>query len=299
MSESNTTGQTVPASSATPDQGTAKSNPFEISPPATQGAEPVTPPAQTESQQQQSAQPTATQPAVQPQTQPTPTFNPADITKSIVDGIVQAQAKVGQPQVSQQQEQPMSQAEFRKHYGIPVVDANVYKSIIGVDPDSPERVAALDGLLYSFATAGVRMGNDLLRSQMEMLKSEFTGQISPLLSAHQQQQEAAIIQRFTAANPDLANDMATVNEVKDAMIARGVKFSSQEEMFKEVGNAARQLLTRIRGTQPVGGQQPGSQPVQTQASQTRQMTPTAQGGRGGNSVSGSKPTTAELVFGNG
>lgn len=223
-----------------------------------------------------------------------------EFRKTLVDGIVAAQQKVAPQQQQPAAPKPMSPEEFRQHYEIPQVDESVYEAILGVKPDRPERVAALDNLLAGYMRAGVKMGQDLLKAQLGQFQQQYDGRLQPLMSAHIQQQEAALVNRFTQANPDLANEMILVNEVKDAMIARGAKFGSEQELFKAVGDATRQLIGRLRGGQQAGGQvQPGSSKP-GQASQrpvARPMTPSMQGGRGGSASSKSEPSTAEQVFG--
>lgn len=301
MDQSTPTGQTAPASTPPSNQGSeiAQTNPFEATPPATTESSSQVPQQNQTPETQQPQQTPSTQPSTQPsqQTPPaTPAFDPQALTKSVVESVIAAQQAIQQQAAPQTQQQPapMSPEEFRKHYQIPVVDDAVYEAILGVAPDKPERAAALDNLMQGFLRAGVLMGQDLLKAQLGQFESRFTNQISPLLAAHQQAQEAAIINEFQAANPDLKDYMAVVTEVRDAMIARGTKFSSKEEMFKQVGEATRQVLNRVRGT-PAGGssQQPSSVP---NSPKPRTMTPAATGGRGG-SASSTPKSTAEAIFG--
>ncbi len=293
--------------SGTSEQGeTTQANPFEMSPTAAQPGQEA---QQTEStqQSQETTQPSQQQSATpqQPAQPAQPAFDPQTITKSIVDGIVAAHQKTAQAQpaqpVQQQQQPAMSPEEFRRHFGIPEVNAQTYKAMLGVDPQSPEQVQALDNLMQGFMRAGLNMGQSLVQQQLQQLQARYDQQLQPLLSAHQAAQEAAIANEFTTSNPDLKDEMATVNEVRDAMIARGVTFSSKEEMFKQVGTATRQLLGRIRGQAAAGGQtQPGSNaaPAGSPKPAARTMTPSMQGGRGGSGGSGkSTTTTAEAVFG--
>lgn len=299
MDQSNPTGQTAAPSTTPSNQGTSptNNNPFEASPPESQNQTVETPSQTTQpgvETQQPQGDPTAAQPGQQPAA--APAFNPQDFTKSVVESVLAAQQALQQqqaPQTQQPQQAPMTPEQFRQHYQIPQVDAGAYEAIFGVAPDKPERVAALDGILQGYMRAGVLMGQDLLKAQLGQFESRFTGQISPLLAAHQQAQEAAIVNEFQTANPDLKDYMSVVTEVRDAMIARGTKFSSKEEMFKKVGEATRQVLTRVRGTGAPASQQPSSVP---NSSKPRTMTPASTGGRGG-SASSTPKSTAEAIFG--
>ena len=306
MNGQNTTGQTAQASTGS-DQGSApsNSNPFETSqtPAPTGQAEPSqsqTPapsepsqPTEPEGQTPQTPDPAQTPAAA-------PGLTPDALRDSIVAGIVAAQQRQQPAQPAAPAEPQMTPEQFRERFGIPTIDARVYEQLFGVAPDKPERVAALENLFHSHLRAGLKMAQEIYQSRIAEVQQQLQQQVAPLMTAHQRAQEAAIQTEFFGANPDLREEVALVNEVKDAMIARGVRFSSKEEMFKQVGAAARQLLARYKG-QPVGGQttQPGSQPTQPTGSRPspRTMTPSSQGGRGGSSGSGSKPTTAEAVFG--
>lgn len=305
MNGQNTTGQTAPASTGS-DQGSAPSNvnPFETSPtPAPAGQsepspKPTTPaPTASEPVEPSTDGQTSTEP-VQPAA--SPALTPDALRDSIVAGIVAAQQRQQPAQPAAPAEPQMTPEQFRERFGIPTIDARVYEQLFGVAPDKPERVAALENLFHSHLRAGLKMAQEIYQSRIAEVQQQLQQQVAPLMTAHQRQQETAIQTEFFGANPDLREEAALVNEVKDAMIARGVRFSSKEEMFKQVGAAARQLLARYKG-QPVGGQatQPGSQPTQPSGSRPspRTMTPSSQGGRGGSSGSGSKPTTAEAVFG--
>lgn len=301
----NASTSTGPASQSAPsDQGQSaisNVNPFESAPPSDSTNAPVEPASTQPGAEPAGTAPAAAPAAGQPPAQPSINLTADDLRKSIVDGIVAAQQKTAQPAAAPAQPpRQMSPEEFRAHYRIPNVDAGVYKAMLGVDPQSPEQVKALDNLLQGFMHAGLRMGQDLYSVQLEQFKGEFTQQLTPLQQHYQQQYEAGLQQGFLSKHPDLANEMATVNEVRDAMIARGVKFSSVEEMYNQVGTATRQLLTRIRGSAPAGGQsQPGSSPAQPQSRpQPRTMTPASAGGRGGTGGSGqNSKSTAEAVFG--
>lgn len=317
MNPSNPTGQTAQTSSAPSNQGSTPTNvnPFEASPtPEPTGSQPAEPQGQTQTQGQEPVtQPDGQQPAATQEGQLTqgqqaqqpatpPAFDPQQITKAIVDGIVTAQTKTQQaaPQQQTQQPKPMSPEEFRRHYEIPQIDAATYEAILGTTPDKPERVAALDNVLTGYMRAGIKMGQDLMQARLQQLEQQFESRLGPVFQAHQQQQEQAVISRFTTTFPDLANEMALVNDVKDAMIARGMKFGSEQEMFQAVGAATRQLITRLRGA-PAGGNQTqpgGSQPGGgTQKPPARTMTPSMQGGRGGSAAPKQSTSTAELVFG--
>lgn len=307
MNGQNPTGQTASAPAPTSNQGSEPTstnvNPFESSPtPEPTGQTTPTAPEG----QQTPATPEGEQTPATLEGQQTPAASPAltpdALRDSIVAGIVAAQQRQ-QPQAPAAPAQPepqMSPEQFRERYGIPTIDARVYEQLFGVAPDKPERVAALESLFHSHLRAGLKMAQDIYQARIAEVQAQMQQQVAPLMTAHQQAQETAIQNEFLKVNADLRDELALVNEVKDAMIARGVKFSSKEEMFKQVGAATRQLLARYKG-QSAGGQstQPGSQPTQPAATRPspRTMTPSSQGGRGGSSGSGNKPTTAEAVFG--
>lgn len=307
MNLSNSTGPTAAPSStpsssapASSDQGSSPSkiNPFEVSPPSdsfnSESSAPETPiVSETPAGEQGVAQPPGQQAAPA-----APSFDPQQLTKSVVESVLAAQQ--AQQQQSQQSAAPtpMSPDEFRSHYQIPRIDAQTYEAILGVAPDKPERVAAFEQTMQGYMRAGLLMGQDLFKAQLAALETKLSGQVQPLLTSYQQQQETAIVNEFTSVNPDLKDYMTVVTEVRDAMIARGTKFSSKEEMFKQVGAKTREVINRLRpgGLAPGGQQQPGNQPPGGQQPKSRTMTPAAAGGRGG-SAAPTKKSTAEAIFG--
>lgn len=207
-----------------------------------------------------------------------------------------AQITAQRQQSAQPQPQPqpqLSEADFVRHFNIFQANDQVYESILGVKPDRPEQVKALDDALQGVARQAVTIA----RFEMANKVKELQAQLQPINKSLQQQKETEYATRFYAQNTDLKDYEPMLREIVDAARARNMKFASDQEAMKYVADTARRLLGK---TVPVPGQAPGSvsNPAQTiQAPGARQMTPVSMGGRSGQGGATPPKSTAERIFG--
>jgi hypothetical protein len=204
-------------------------------------------------------------------------------------------APTQQPQTKPQ----MTDEEFAKAFNIHKTTAEEYEAIIGIKPDSPARIAALDATLQAVSRQSVT----LARAMVDQAKQELLGQIQPAREAMLQQQGREYHAQFVASNPDLKDYTPLLQEIvasTKAKIDSGAmpNFRSPAEAAVFVANTARKLLN-IQAPQP--GVQPAQsqqQPPSRQQGGSRSMSTTSMGGRTG-SNGGATPvqTLAEKFFG--
>lgn len=292
-----TTPAATPPSSPTSNNPFAKRETGATAQPTPQGGlEQSTPQGGTEQGQQQpqgqpaQAQPQG-QPAQQPAAQPAAQPNQYVMTDAQLAALGQQLRGPAQEQQQQPTQQPqISQEEFNKRFNVVTVDDQTYQAILGVAPDSPERVRALQNTLQGVVRQSLTMARFLVQQEVEKLQSQMGSQFKPLLEAHEQQRETAYKNEFFQKNPDLKNHEPLLVEIIAAAKARGLQFESPAQVMEYVSATANRILGR-NGSAQNGQQRPTNAPA------APSMPTVSTGGRASNSAAA--PTTqAQKIFGN-
>jgi hypothetical protein len=190
----------------------------------------------------------------------------------------------------------MTDEEFAKTFNVHKVTPEEYEAILGIKPDSPARVAALDAALQGVSRQSVT----LARAMMDQMRQELMGQIQPARQAMLAQEMREDYTAFMGANKDLNDYSPLLQEIvisTKAKIDAGQmpNFRSKAEAATFVASTARKLLN-LQASQP-GGQQQQQQPPSRQQGGARSMSTTSMGGRTGSS-GGAAPVQglAERLF---
>ena len=203
----------------------------------------------------------------------------------------------------------MTDEEFARQFNIHKVTAEEYEAILGIKPDSPARVAALDAALQGISRQSVT----LARAMIEQAKQELGLQIQPAREAILRQEAQRQHAEFVKENDDLKDYTPLLQEIvasSQARLARGEPiqlpdgrlvrgFANEVEARQFVAQKARALL-RLPVSQQGGQQQQQQQRQQSTPSQqggSRSMSTTSMGGRTGQS-GGAAPVQglAERLF---
>lgn len=283
----------------TPTQGettTTQSSPQADNPFAQTDTSVQTPPADQSTQQQtQQVAPTtqAATPPVAPVPPTTPSIQPpADLTKTVTEAVLAAERARQQAaqQTQQQTIQDLTPEQFNKKYGVVQVTPQHMQQIFDQDP--AKGAAALNSIIQGAVKQALLMGNAFAEHKL----GKVIEQITPLQQAHQEQHERSLWDGFFKGNPDLVNERALIEEIKDAAIGRKMTFDSKDALYTFLAKTARERLARVGGSQAQGTTANVAPNVQQrQAPPTRQMTPLSQGGRSGTGKASSK-SDAELIF---
>jgi hypothetical protein len=256
-----------------------------------------TPPPQGDQQTQQP--PVVPQPTVQQPASVVPAQDQNTLVSSAVEAAIRAtRAEQNQPsQPNQQQDRPLTDAEFNQKYGVPVVTPQHLETILGQDPVRGSQM--LNQLLRSTMTAALKMSADVMQAEHQRLRGEYSGPINEWKThqAIQRQKEAEA--EFYTAYPDLANEKAIVSEVRDAFILRvnsgQVQFKDRKEAFAAVANTVQNLLKGFTRTPTQQGQ--NGQQTPTTGQPTRQMSAALSAGRTGTGQAAAPKSDVEAVFG--
>lgn len=211
-------------------------------------------------------------------TPPPPVFTPDMIQNAVAQGV-----KLGADMVRPQQQQqpiqitPEQQAEFDKQFNVVRVTPDVFKSVTGYAPESPEQMKALENLLHNTARQAVALSQYAINQSVEKRFNDFNTKLSPIMEQH----HAATLQKmeneFIQTYPDLKDYKELVKDVAtsvNALRQQGkLNFTSRQEAFKFVADRARSLLNTAAST--------GRNSSQTQSPRRYTMTPTSVGGSPG------------------
>lgn len=208
------------------------------------------------------------------------------LTKEQLQELVQG-ATAGVAQQFQQQGQQqgqMSQEEFEKAF-------QFYKP----SPALLEKFGGQEALplLMELRDGLVRQALTMAAHYHQMQLREFEGRINPQLSAAQEVHMARMRDKFMEEYPDLKNCEPLLVEIRDSLLASGVRFKTQKEAFDAVATKARSILKSLA---PQGQQQQGAAGGQQRGS-TNNMSTVSSGGQGGvgagsGSGGGKKPSWA-------
>jgi hypothetical protein len=235
---------------------------------------------------------TGTQPAaVQTPTPPAqqPAMDPTAIAKAVAEGLrgVLPQQQQTQPQLTDEQ--------LRQQLGVFTATEETYEQLLGVKPDSPARVAALNNVLQAVAKQAVTISNLMTQKALADYQQSLNPYITAVQTAEADRQKSLFFKDY----PQLTGFEQVVQEQYQLAKMSGVKFPTVEAARKYVADKAIERLKSV-GVNP---QAPAAQPTQTtqttSPNTSRQMTTTSVGGRSGASATGKSPAnTVEAVWGN-
>lgn len=228
------------------------------------------------------------------------------LSPDIVSAAIEAGIRASREQSRQTEQVPqgpakLSDAEFAQKYNIPTVTPAHITAILDQDPIKASY--ALNAIIQQTLTAAVRMSADMAAAEAGRVREEFNPHITSWQSHQKTIREKEAETQFYTAYPELNDEKALVNEIKDAFIARirsgQISFKTPQEAFQAVATSARNLLTRF-GKLPAPGANGSSGAPQTQATgqqQPRQMSAALSAGRTGTGQPATPKGAVEEVFG--
>lgn len=190
---------------------------------------------------------------------------------------------------------PMSTEDFKRAFNVFEATPETYEAILGVKPDSPARLQALNDALQAVSRQSVTIMRHLMGKELTGLQEKFQGQIAPVAQSFQAQNEEKLKTDFLTTYPGLKDWTPAIRAVVDAVRSRGLKFNTPQEGMEHVAAETARVLgkdltwakTALAGP---SAQAPSQQPV------TRQMSTMSMGGRSGTSGSATPVSTAERLF---
>jgi hypothetical protein len=251
----------------------------------------VAPQTQQTTQQQQvqqTQQPTTqTQQVAQTPAQQ-PAMDPTAIAKAVAEGL---RGALPQPQQAQPQ---LTDEQLRQQLGVFTATEETYEQLLGVKPDSPARVAALNNVLQAVAKQAVTISNLMTQKALADYQQSLNPYITAVQTAEADRQKSLFFKDY----PQLTGFEQVVQEQYQLAKMSGQKFPTVEAARKYVADKAIERLKSV-GVNP---QAPAAQPTQTtqttSPNTSRQMTTTSVGGRSGASATGKSPAnTVEAVWG--
>ena len=222
------------------------------------------------------------------QQQPVPgAFDSEALSRSIVSGLREG-LRPEAPAAPR-----MSPAEVAQKLNIFTATPEVYEAILGVKPERPEQVAALNAALQGVAKQAVTIADALMQTKMDALQAQF----NPYMQVIQQQEASKQQDAFYREAPELTGYKKLVESTFRNMQAAGAKFPNIETARKALADETKRLLAEsgIKLPAPVPGQRPVS--PRTTAAPTRTMSPVSTGGRSGGSGSPAAPDKMKAIWG--
>lgn len=238
---------------------------------------------------------------VAPGTQP----NQNDVVGAAVEAAIRAtreqqSAPAGQPQPKQ-----LTDQEFNAKYRVVSVTPQHMTAILDQDP--VKAAASMNQLIQGAVTQALLMSADIAAAEAAKVRDEFSPHINSWQSHQKSIREKEAETQFYTAYPQLNEERALVNEIKDAYIARvrsgQVKFTTPQEAFAAVANTATNMLIKFGKLSPTGqplagvaGSNGSSTPSPGQPP-ARQMSAASSAGRTGTGQPAAAQTTVDAVFG--
>jgi hypothetical protein len=223
----------------------------------------------------QPAQAAPVQPSAQP---PAPAVT---LPEDQLQKIITQSYEMAQRNVQAQQPPPVatpvptkeqSDEEFAKFFGVPKVDESLYVAILGMKPENPQQIQALNDFGQALVKQAVRVATFYATQKMR----EAEAKVAPYVAQLQQQSNTEEQKMFFTKYPDLEPHMDLIGMVKADAIRRGISFDTKEKAMDFLAQKTNAILEQIRT-----GKAPAAPGVTAQAgqnqSQTR-MTPTNIGG---------------------
>lgn len=155
-----------------------------------------------------------------------------------------------QQQAAPQQQQELTEQQIEQMFKFPKLDANRFKSVFGLEPESPEQLNAFNGILKEAMYAAARMAAYHATGQIQAVEQRY----QPLAQTVQQTRAKAEWDGFFAKNKDLKAHADLVKMVKAQAKTDGLSFNTVEEAEAYLAKTTRAVLTRVRGGAANNGQ---------------------------------------------
>ena len=232
-------------------------------------------------------------PAPAPQTPAAPataSFTP----EALAEAFTKAQQKLN----PQQQQAPMTEAEFKKLFNVFEADDELVTNLFGQIEDENVRTGRR-GALNNMGKNVVKNALTVAAALIEKKHAEMTERFAPVMKYYEEQQMERMEQQFFTKHADLQNYKPLVVMVKDQLKASGARFETVEQAFEEVARLAKETIKSLPGGGVQNGTQGAVQPQQQQSASTMSRVATGgQGGAGGGGGNGGgQKTTAAKLFG--
>jgi len=247
------------------------------------GAEPTVPAATPAAPVAPAATPAA--PTAAPAGQ-LPQFDAQTISRAVSDGVRQALPPPAAPSVSD--------ADMAKQLGIFTATPETFQAILGIAPEKPEQVKALNDALQGVARQAVTIAKVLYQQDLQAFRQEMSPYMTMIRSAEAERQKTL----FNTEHKDLAGYEPLVRQVFETTLASGQKFASVDEARSFVATKTRELLKSVGITPAAPAATRQAATPRTTTPQSRPMSPTSMGGRNGGSGATKPAGTIESVWGN-
>jgi hypothetical protein len=150
--------------------------------------------------------------------------------------------------------------EFDRAFNVFNPDEGLVTEILA---GGPKAVEAMQKVVQGV----VRQATTMAGYQLQQMRDELEGRLTPLQQAHQAQNEERLMGRFLDANKDLKGFEVLIKHVAQGLQAQGRRFDAEDAAFKHVANEVRTLVKQFSSSgQGQQGQQTEQQTQKTGAS---------------------------------
>ena len=260
----------------------------------------------TEQSTQQSTEQaaTATQQTAETQQTSQQTTAPVQLTPELITQLAanaatqavtqQQTAQQQAAQIQQQQRAAQSPEEIDRQFNVVLPNAAQIENLF---KGGPEAVATMQSLLHDTSKMAVTIAAHYVNNIANQLRQEF----APATSFTAEQQQAAAVNEFYTAHPDLKTVEPLLVSIKDRLEAQGFK-GTKEEVFNKISSEARAILKGANIQLPAAGAastqtQTAAPVVQTSASRQMSTLTGGRAGAAGSAATAAGGSTAKTIFG--
>jgi len=219
------------------------------------------------------------------QQQATPVGMSKEDLREVLASVTAANQANAQPQ------KELSPEEVAKAFNVYEIPAPMVQRLAGEDPEVQKEVL---GHFQQMRDGLVRQALTISAYQQQLLKDQMMQQLAPALQMAQGVYQQEQRKRFFEEYPDLAGVEPLLEEIRDNMIAKGVKFDSEKHAFTEVAKRARAVLAKLPRTEGGNGGQGAQGQTQQSANRMSTVSSGGQGGVGASNKGGGKNRPAWL-----
>jgi len=178
------------------------------------------------------------------------TITPEMLKTLMTEAAIAARGPQQQQQAPAGQTQELTEAQIEQMFKFPKLDAARFKSVFGLEPESPEQLNAFNGVLKEAMYAAARMAAYHATGQIQQVEERY----KPLAATVQQTRAKAEWDGFFTRNKDLKAHGDLVKMVKSQAKNDGLSFNTVEEAEAYLAKTTRAVLTRVRGGAANNGQ---------------------------------------------
>lgn len=210
-----------------PGEGAAEPAEAAVEPQAAAAAAPVTPPPNT-------------------------AITPEMLSQIVRESVALAGQSQNAPATTAAPAQQLSDEQFKQFFKVPHIDNNRFRSVFGVEPESPAQLKALNDLFSDAMFAAARMAVYQNKSHIEQVQQQY----APLKQTIEQQQHEREESEFFNKNLHLKPHKDLLLAVRAQALQQGMKFPSVAAAQNYLVKTTDAILAKVRGgSNTTAGQQ--------------------------------------------